>query len=85
LESDSPIDCRAQSALPWQRCATAPSQQGKAVVDVGGDLLHREHAQPGSSQLDGQRHAVQMPAYLDKGSGIFLGQHKPGPAQLRPI
>ena len=82
----APVDGAAQGLLAGQRRPAAAGQQAEAVVQAGGDLLHREGPDPRGGQLDRQRDAVQPGADLPDQRRVPLGQRErratpPAPAR----
>ena len=75
-----PVDHGQQSLLARQRRARTAGQQGETLVEPGVQLGHRHDSQPGRGQLDGQRDAVEPPAYpAGHRSGVLV------PGERRPL
>jgi hypothetical protein len=55
----APVQRRAQGALACGQVSRPARKQSEAVVQPGGDHLHRQAAHPRRRQLDGQRDTVQ--------------------------
>ncbi len=74
----TPVDGGAQRLVPRDGRAAAGGQQREAVVQAGGDLLHRKHLHAGGGQFDRQRDAVQALADLHHVRRVLLGEGKAG-------
>ena len=60
----APVDRRPQSLVTGQFSALTAAEHTKAVIESGGDLFGRQRTDPRGSQLDRERHPVEMPADL---------------------
>ena len=85
----APVDGGSQRALPGLRGARAGGQQGEAVAHPPGELVERQGRDAGGGELDGQRHAVEVPADVrDRGVvplvELEVRQDAAGPVEEEP-
>ena len=66
-------------------CADVRTEQIEAVVQSFGDLVHRQDADAGGSQLDGERHPVQATTDLCDRCCVVLHQHETRRSGLRSL
>ena len=75
-----PVDHGKQRLLAGESRPRAAGQDGEALIEPRVQLGRRHDPQPGRAQLDGQRHAVQLPAdTADDRSGPLV------PAERYPV
>ncbi len=70
----TPVQGRPQGLMPGRCRAGSADQHPEHVLQPLGQLLRGQDPHPGRGQLDGQRQAVQPPAYLHDGDGVVVGQ-----------
>src|SRR5262249_62068998 len=71
--------------LAWRRRPVAKREQLEAVGQPGSDLVRGQRPDPGGSQLDRQRHAVNGPADVRDRGQVPLVQRKPGTGCRCPL
>ena len=74
----APVDGRAQRLLACGRVAGAGAERIERVVQAFGDLARRQQSAARRRQLDGQRQAVEAPAYLRDRPALASSRSKPG-------
>jgi hypothetical protein len=81
----APLDECSQRLVTRQRCAAAPGEQAKPVIEPVVELLDRQRLHAGCRQLDRQRNTVQPLADLDDSERIRARQRESGLTQDRAI
>ncbi len=77
----APLDGRFQGPVPRQPGPAAAGEQPEPVAEPGGQLRHRQRADPGRRELNGQRDAVELAADVSHRRDVLLGQAETGPGQ----
>ena len=81
----APVDGGSQRALPGLRGARAGGQQGEAVSHPPGELVERQGRDAGGGELDGQWHAVEMPADVRDRGVVPLAELEVRQDAARPV
>ena len=61
----APVEQSLHRALTLRERAVPAAQQAESLLQALEDLRGREHRHPGGRELDGQGHAIELPADLD--------------------
>ena len=82
---EAPVQGASQGSLALWQITRAARQQPQPVVEPGQQRLRRQHPDPGSGKLDGQRQSVQPAADLRDGPGVVAGQLEVRSRGVRPL